>query len=60
MMGNQTARLKGVQGAHWERLFSGRFDDAYFESVRTVGSVHPASAWSRPGISAATTSCWQN
>nr|WP_294546099.1 globin-coupled sensor protein [uncultured Rhodopila sp.] len=40
MMGNQTARLKGVQGTHWERLFSGRFDDAYFESVRTVGLVH--------------------
>jgi methyl-accepting chemotaxis protein len=40
MMGKQTGRLKGVQSAHWERLFSGRFDTAYFNSVRTVGLVH--------------------
>jgi methyl-accepting chemotaxis protein len=40
MIGSQTGRLKQHQTAHWERLFSGRFDDAYFTSVRAVASVH--------------------
>jgi methyl-accepting chemotaxis protein len=40
MMGSKTGHLKTVQGAHWERLFSGRFDTGYFNSVRTVGEVH--------------------
>jgi methyl-accepting chemotaxis protein len=40
LIGTQTERLKGLQTAHWERLFSGRFDAAYFESVRSVGRVH--------------------
>ncbi|WP_378775795.1 protoglobin domain-containing protein [Methylopila musalis] len=33
-------RLKSAQGVHWERLFSGAFDDAYFESVRRIGMAH--------------------
>ena len=40
LVGNQMERLKGAQGAHWERLFSGRFDAGYFDSVRAVGQVH--------------------
>jgi methyl-accepting chemotaxis protein len=40
MLGTQISRLKGAQGAHWERLFNGRFDDAYMEGVRTIGLVH--------------------
>jgi len=40
LVGSQTDRLKSAQGAHWERLFSGRFDADYFDSVRTVGLVH--------------------
>ena len=40
MVGSQTGRLKQTQATHWERLFSGRFDDAYFASVRAVGMVH--------------------
>ena len=40
MIGAQTGRLKSVQSTHWERLFSGRFDDDYFDSVRTAGLVH--------------------
>jgi len=33
-------RLKQAQTAHWQRLFSGRFDAAYSDSVRTIGLVH--------------------
>jgi len=40
MIGNEIPRLKRAQGSHWERLFSGRFDDAYFAGVRTIGLVH--------------------
>lgn len=38
VLGSETGRLKTVQGTHWERLFEGRFDDAYFASVRSFGS----------------------
>ena len=38
--GNQVPRLKGAQSVHWERLFSGRFDETYIQSVRTIGMVH--------------------
>ena len=34
------ARARKAQGAHWQRLFSGRFDTAYMESVRAVGQRH--------------------
>ncbi|MSP03212.1 MAG: globin-coupled sensor protein, partial [Acetobacteraceae bacterium] len=40
LIGNETARLKSAQSAHWERLFSGRFDAEYFASARAVGLVH--------------------
>jgi methyl-accepting chemotaxis protein len=40
LVGDQIPRLKQVQTAHWQRLFSGRFDAAYFTGVRTVGLVH--------------------
>jgi methyl-accepting chemotaxis protein len=40
MVGEQTPRLKRAQTSHWERLFSGRFDDAYFNGVRTIGQIH--------------------
>ncbi|MDO9460984.1 MAG: globin-coupled sensor protein, partial [Alphaproteobacteria bacterium] len=37
---NQVSRLKSAQSAHWERLFNGRFDETYIQSVRTIGLVH--------------------
>jgi methyl-accepting chemotaxis protein len=33
-------RARRAQGDHWRRLFSGRFDVDYVESVRRVGRVH--------------------
>ncbi|HLJ19463.1 MAG TPA: globin-coupled sensor protein, partial [Stellaceae bacterium] len=40
LLGNQVPRLKAAQGSHWARLFSGRFDEAYIQGVRTIGLVH--------------------
>ena len=40
MIGDQQRRLKHAQASHWERLFSGRFDDDYAASVQTVGRTH--------------------
>ena len=40
MVGNDVPRLKKAQGSHWERLFSGRFDEAYFSGVKTIGLIH--------------------
>jgi methyl-accepting chemotaxis protein len=40
MVGNQVPRLKSAQTAHWERLFSGRFDDAYMQGIRAIGTTH--------------------
>jgi len=40
LIGSQTDQLKQAQAAHWSRLFSGRFDDSYFDSVRAIGFVH--------------------
>lgn len=40
MVGTQTSRLKHVQSAHWQRLFSGTFDEAYMQGVRTIGLTH--------------------
>ncbi len=31
---------KQAQVAHWERMFSGRFDNEYFESVERIGKTH--------------------
>jgi methyl-accepting chemotaxis protein len=40
LVGNQIPRLQEAQTAHWQRLFSGRFDADYLASVRTIGLVH--------------------
>lgn len=40
MIGNQTDHLKKTQSLHWERLFSGRFDENYFNGVKTIGLIH--------------------
>ena len=40
LVGDQTARLKGAQKEHWGRLFSGTFDEAYFEGVERIGRAH--------------------
>ncbi len=40
MLGGDIPRLKAVQGTHWERLFSGRFDDAYISGVRKIGMIN--------------------
>jgi len=40
LIGTQTERLKRAQITHWERLFSGRFDAGYFDSVHAVGLLH--------------------
>lgn len=37
---NAMGRASNLQLKHWLRLFSGRFDDDYMESVRTIGLVH--------------------
>jgi methyl-accepting chemotaxis protein len=33
-------RAKAAQTAHWKLLFEGRFDQAYFDSVRRIGTAH--------------------
>jgi methyl-accepting chemotaxis protein len=40
LLGTQIPRLKSAQSAHWGRLFSGRFDEGYIQSVRNIGLVH--------------------
>ncbi len=40
MVDNQVPRLKKAQAVHWERLFSGRFDEAYFSGVKSIGLLH--------------------
>ncbi len=40
MLGSDIPRLRRAQASHWERLFSGRFDDAYFNGVRAIGLMH--------------------
>ncbi len=40
LVGDQVPRLKAAQKAHWERLFSGRFDDSYVNGVRSIGLAH--------------------
>jgi methyl-accepting chemotaxis protein len=40
LIGGQSSRLQKAQQAHWERLFSGRFDEAYFSGVRSIGLAH--------------------
>ncbi len=40
MIGDRTATLTSAQGKHWERLFTSGFDQAYVQSVRTIGLTH--------------------
>lgn len=40
MVGNDIPHLKSAQGAHWQRLFNGRFDAEYMQGVRTIGLIH--------------------
>src|SRR6056297_3197512 len=40
MIGEKQTRLVKAQSTHWERLFSGRFDEDYVESIRRIGRVH--------------------
>ncbi|QDX25769.1 chemotaxis protein [Sphingomonas suaedae] len=38
--GEAMPRAARAQAAHWQMLFSGRFDDAYVESVQRIGLMH--------------------
>ncbi len=40
LVGDQASRLKDAQKEHWARLFSGTFDEAYFQGVERIGRVH--------------------
>jgi methyl-accepting chemotaxis protein len=40
LVGNEVARLKRAQESHWQRLFDGRFDEAYMQGVRQIGLIH--------------------
>ncbi|SNB68636.1 Methyl-accepting chemotaxis protein [Rhodoblastus acidophilus] len=40
MIAGKCPHLKRAQTGHWLQLFSGRFDDAYFNAVREIGKVH--------------------
>jgi methyl-accepting chemotaxis protein len=40
MVGAHHKRLVGAQAAHWERLFSARFDAEYVASIRRIGLTH--------------------
>jgi len=40
LIGSRQPKLISAQLQHWERLFSGHFDDAYVESIRRIGFVH--------------------
>jgi methyl-accepting chemotaxis protein len=33
-------RARGAQSQHWQRLFAGRFDDEYMDSVQRIGRMH--------------------
>jgi methyl-accepting chemotaxis protein len=37
---NLVDHARSAQKAHWEKLFSGKFDRAYFESADRIGRVH--------------------
>ncbi|MBI2254080.1 MAG: globin-coupled sensor protein [Proteobacteria bacterium] len=40
LIGDQRRRLMKAQSGHWATLFSGRFDQAYFDSARAIGHAH--------------------
>lgn len=38
--GDHMKRAAGAQQQHWVRLFSGRFDEEYYASVKAIGLMH--------------------
>jgi len=40
MVGEQQSRLVSVQKLHWEKLFTGGFDQSYRDSINQIGHVH--------------------
>ena len=40
LLAGDVARLKRAQSAHWQRLFSGAFDDAYVQAAIRIGQAH--------------------
>jgi hypothetical protein len=40
MVGDMVPTLKRAQTTHWRRLFAGKFDAEFYESVHTIGIVH--------------------
>jgi signal transduction histidine kinase len=40
LIGADTRRLRSALASHWQKLFSGRFDDSYFHSARTIAQRH--------------------
>ncbi|MEI8397048.1 MAG: globin-coupled sensor protein [Rhodospirillaceae bacterium] len=40
LTGRDITALKAAQRRHWQRLFTGRFDDDYIESTRRIGEAH--------------------
>lgn len=40
MIGDQQARLEVAQSRHWQRLFSGKFDKDYIDSIQLIGNIH--------------------
>ena len=40
LIGSDIPRLRAAQGAHWGRLFNGRFDREYLQGVRAIGLIH--------------------
>lgn len=40
LVGDKVDRLKKAQQSHWQRLFEGKFDTAYFDGVTRIGLAH--------------------
>jgi methyl-accepting chemotaxis protein len=40
LVGDKVAHLKQAQAKHWARLFAGKFDADYYESVHAIGLMH--------------------
>ncbi len=40
MLGEKVPYLKQAQKKHWQGLFSGRFDESYYQSVHKIGLIH--------------------
>ncbi|MTI19076.1 globin-coupled sensor protein [Rhodobacteraceae bacterium RKSG542] len=40
LVSNHTERLKLAQSSHWKLLFSGEFDQSYFDNIERIGRAH--------------------